>query len=52
MAKICPILFAVKVLAIHSTVKNLPLKGLFIQNGEGVPITSQISKENFEMIKK
>jgi len=28
------------------------IKGSFIQNGQDVPITSQISKENFEMIKK
>ena len=53
----------VKVLAIHSTVKNLPLvrgqelshtkiNGLFAQNGQDIPITSQISKENFEIIEK
>jgi len=53
----------VKVPAIHSTVKNLPLvrdeelshttiEGLFAQNCQDVPITSQISKENFEIIKK
>lgn len=63
MAKICPIKVVVKVLAIHSTVKicllsgaqrfsHTEIKGYFIQNGQDVPITSQISKENFEMIKK
>ena len=28
------------------------IKGLFAQNGQDIPITSQISKENFEIIKK
>lgn len=58
-----PYLGVVKVLAIHSTVKNLPLmrdqksshtktKGFVVQDGQDVPITSQISRENFEMIKE
>ena len=28
------------------------INGLFAQNGQDIPITSQISKENFEMIMK